>query len=72
MEKGAKYRQLIFTRWCKSCGICVSCCPHQVLEMDDGGHPVPVRPEKCKGCRFCELHCPDFAIEVRDEEVSTR
>ncbi len=66
-----KYKQLIYRKWCKSCGICVHSCPKEVLILKDGG-PVAIQPDKCIGCRFCELHCPDFAIEVQDEETSTR
>ncbi len=66
-----KYKQLIYRKWCKSCGICVACCPKDVLGLDNDGHPTVVQPDKCIGCRFCELHCPDFAIEVQDEETSS-
>jgi 2-oxoglutarate ferredoxin oxidoreductase subunit delta len=50
----------------------VASCPKEVIKLDEDGHPFSAAPEKCIGCRFCELHCPDFAIEVQDEETSTR
>jgi len=58
--------------WCKGCYICVSVCPHRVLEVDQesfdhGFHPVvAARPEDCTVCRQCELLCPDLAIQVAD------
>ena len=58
--------------WCKGCYICVSVCPHRVLEVDQeafdhGFHPVvAARPEDCTVCRQCELLCPDLAISVCD------
>ncbi|MFV0438549.1 MAG: ferredoxin family protein [Desulfopila sp.] len=50
--------------WCKGCGICVSFCPKQVLELDEMGKVVCRRPEDCICCRMCELRCPDLAIDV--------
>ncbi|RIV28129.1 4Fe-4S dicluster domain-containing protein [Alicyclobacillaceae bacterium I2511] len=55
---------------CKGCGICVSVCPTQVLELsketNSQGYAtaVPVHPEACTGCRYCALMCPDVAIKV--------
>lgn len=56
---------LIDRNWCKGCGICVHFCPKSVLELDDEGKAVAVRPEDCICCRLCELRCPDLAIEVK-------
>ena len=62
--------------WCKGCYICVSVCPHRVLEVDQeafdhGFHPVvAARPEDCTVCRQCELLCPDLAISVSDGQTS--
>jgi len=59
---------------CRSCGLCVQCCPMNVLALSSvanskGYHPPhAVRPQKCNGCDQCGMHCPDFAIhgsEVR-------
>ncbi len=50
---------------CKGCGICVSFCPQEVLELDDE-KAVVKHKEKCNVCRMCELRCPDIAIEVNE------
>ena len=60
-----KLKEHIITRdWCKGCGICVHFCPKDVLELDEEGKAVAVRPEDCICCMACEIRCPDLAIEV--------
>lgn len=55
---------------CKGCHICISVCPHGVLEkskeVDNRGFYLPevVNLDACMACRLCEMHCPDFAIAV--------
>ena len=56
---------------CKGCGLCVSVCPKQVLELSQdkinkkGHHPVEaVRPDDCIGCKSCAIMCPDCIINV--------
>lgn len=60
---------------CKGCGLCVSVCPQQVLQLDQsilnagGYHPSnPVQPQKCIACAMCAIICPDSAIYVAKEE----
>ena len=61
----------IFGDRCKSCGLCVSVCPRQVLALGKntlnakGFHPAEVEnPGHCTGCAMCFTMCPEIAIEV--------
>ena len=58
---------------CKSCGLCIECCPRKLLGLDtelNRRGVLPVRfegeREKCTGCCNCATICPDAAIEVID------
>jgi 2-oxoglutarate ferredoxin oxidoreductase subunit delta len=61
---------LVNPTFCKGCHICVSICPHGVLEVsetvDNRGFFLPkvINLDACKVCKLCELQCPDFAISV--------
>ncbi|WP_456467597.1 hydrogenase iron-sulfur subunit [Archaeoglobus sp.] len=46
---------------CISCGICVSLCPQDALELRDG---VPEVVGKCKVCGLCAASCITRAIEM--------
>ena len=69
MAKEKCKEHIIETDWCKGCRICVEFCPKNVLEIDEQGKAVPVRPEDCICCRMCEFRCPDLAIELITEQV---
>ena len=71
MAKKKLKEHLVNREWCKGCGICVQLCPKQVLELDDQGKAVAVRPEACICCKMCEYRCPDLAIEVIVEKEET-
>ena len=60
---------VIFTRWCKGCGICVEFCPRDVLELTPEGIAKVVAPDKCTRCQLCEILCPDFAVTVAPREA---
>jgi len=74
MAKKAKHID-IDPKMCKGCHICISVCPHGVLEkaevVDNRGFylPVVVHLDACKVCHMCEMECPDFAISVTEEET---
>jgi 2-oxoglutarate ferredoxin oxidoreductase subunit delta len=67
---------VIDNKMCKGCHICISVCPHAVLEksdkVDDRGFflPIVVNLDACKVCRICEMECPDFAIAVVSDDQS--
>lgn len=59
---------------CKGCGLCVSVCPKNVIELkhselnSKGYHPAePVREKDCIACAMCAVICPDVAIRVEKE-----
>jgi 2-oxoglutarate ferredoxin oxidoreductase subunit delta len=58
------YRIRIIKPFCKSCEICISFCPENVLALGNDIKVSVLNPERCTACRWCELHCPDLAIFV--------
>ena len=71
------YQHTIDKNRCKGCGLCVSVCPKNVLELSDevntmGYFPVyRARPEDCIYCTTCCIMCPDVAITItKDAEES--
>ncbi len=57
---------------CKGCGLCVTVCPKNVLEISDkvntkGYFPAfQARPEDCIYCAMCCTMCPDVAITISE------
>ena len=57
---------------CKGCGLCVSVCPKQVLELSEnvnvkGYYPAyQARPADCILCALCCTMCPDVAISISE------
>lgn len=50
---------------CVGCGVCVSVCPFEAMEMSPLGVAV-VLAEKCIGCGKCAKECPRGVIRVHD------
>jgi 2-oxoglutarate ferredoxin oxidoreductase subunit delta len=56
---------------CKGCELCITACPHHVLELDQsvvnalGYHPVRlIDPAGCTSCVLCARVCPDAVFTV--------
>lgn len=50
---------------CTGCGICLSCCPQDVIRIDEKtGKAEIVYGQDCVACWACESFCPVGAIEV--------
>ena len=55
---------------CLGCGICVSICPEQAIEMrqiSEGFFYPFVDEYCCKGCGECSEHCPGLNKKLREE-----
>lgn len=69
------YQHIIDSEACKGCGLCVSVCPKNVLEISDkvnakGHFPVfQARPDDCIHCTICCIMCPDVAISIVETAV---
>ena len=66
---------------CKGCGLCITVCRKEQIEISDqlnkkGYYPAKFKQDgvtnveelECTGCALCGLTCPDVAIEVYREE----
>ena len=68
------HRYCIEEKLCKGCGLCVSVCPKNVLEISKkvnskGYFPAfQARPEDCITCALCCTMCPDVAITITEIE----
>jgi len=65
---------------CGGCGICISLCPYNALEMAEGSDETEKRVVKrdvrtCKGCGICVSSCPSGAISLSgydDDQISAQ
>ena len=66
------YEHLVDKDRCKGCGLCVTVCPQNVLEIGtemntQGYFPAhQARPEDCVFCAICCTMCPDVAITINE------
>ncbi len=71
------YSYCIEETMCKGCGLCVSVCPKNVLEISKkvnskGYFPAhQARPDDCIKCAICCTMCPDVAITISEVDDAT-
>lgn len=51
---------------CNGCEICVSTCPVEVFEIQEG-IAVPINEKDCIACFLCVDECPENAITVEED-----
>jgi 2-oxoglutarate ferredoxin oxidoreductase subunit delta len=67
------YHHEIDTDKCKGCGLCLTVCPKNVLEMSNRVSPkgyfpaYQARPKDCIFCAVCCTMCPDVAIAITEQ-----
>jgi 2-oxoglutarate ferredoxin oxidoreductase subunit delta len=74
------YQHLIDNDKCKGCGLCVTVCPKNVLEISEkinskGYFPAyQAHAEDCIHCALCATMCPDVAITINEivEEATAK
>jgi ferredoxin len=50
---------------CTNCGMCVSICPADAIEMDRQDWKVIFHLEKCIACGLCVSSCPPRAMKLK-------
>lgn len=50
---------------CTQCGVCVTICPAEAIEIDRKTMKISFIKEKCIACELCVKPCPPKAFEVR-------
>ncbi len=55
-----------FSEKCHGCGLCMTLCPNQAIEISgeqDGKRGIIVNPQRCTGCGVCQAICLDGGVE---------
>lgn len=50
---------------CTNCGMCVSICPADAIEMDRKSWTVTFHRDKCIACGLCVSSCPPQAMKLK-------
>src|ERR1051325_5106444 len=56
--------EIVSTRRCIECDICVRVCPANVFDAKREAPPVIARQNDCQTCFLCEIYCPTDALYV--------
>jgi NAD-dependent dihydropyrimidine dehydrogenase PreA subunit len=57
-----------FVEKCTGCGICVACCPMDVLRLNESTRKAEIKyPKDCVACWGCESFCPRGCFDVSPE-----
>lgn len=56
--------EIVSSRRCTGCNICVKACPANVFDLAPGKAPVIARQLDCQTCFLCEIYCPVDALYV--------
>lgn len=59
--KDGKILPIIDLKKCTLCGMCISACEYNVLELGEQQVEI-VNPGNCTYCAECEAQCPESAI----------
>jgi ferredoxin len=54
----------VFEEKCVGCGMCMTVCPHEVLNLPNGKVQI-VNRDACMECGACAQNCPTNAIAVK-------
>jgi 2-oxoglutarate ferredoxin oxidoreductase subunit delta len=59
---------------CKGCGLCITVCPKDNIEIAkqsnaSGYFPAVAKNTACSGCAKCAIICPEGIIEVCWEQI---
>ncbi len=50
---------------CTNCGMCISICPAEAIEMDKTNWVVKFHMDKCIACGLCITSCPPQAMKLK-------